>query len=51
MTTMNNREITLEFVTVFCVGDVNALAPLLEHDLQFSRPFSNSTRPRRIWTF
>lgn len=39
MTTTNNREIALEFVTAFCAGDVDALVPLLTDDLQFSGPF------------
>lgn len=39
MTTMNNREIALEFVTAFCAGDVDALTPLLTDNLQFRGPF------------
>ncbi len=35
---MNNREIALEFLSRFCVADVDGLAPLLSEDLQLNGP-------------
>ena len=36
---MNNREVAIEFLRCFCVGDVDGLAALLAEDLQFKGPF------------
>lgn len=39
MTNAKNRDVALQFLSSFCAGDVNALAPLLTEDLRFSGPF------------
>ena len=35
---MNNREMALDYLSRFCTGDVDGLAPLLAQKLQFKGP-------------
>ena len=42
---MANREVALEFLSRFCQGDIESLAPLLTEDLRVSGPlFEGSSR-------
>jgi hypothetical protein len=36
---MDNQVVALKFLSCFCAGDINGLAPLLAEDLEFTGPF------------